>query len=58
MSAEADVVQTELFSRIVPVAYVGQVNLAAAKYWRVMPKLKDSSTVEFIICRDKYFLSA
>ena len=40
--------QTELFSRFLPVAYVGHVNLAAAKHWRVMPKLKDGSTVEFI----------
>ena len=50
--------QTELFSRFLPVAYVGHVNLAAAKHWRVMPKLKDGSTVEFIIFRVQDFLSA
>ena len=50
--------QTELFSRFLPVTYVGYVNLAAAKHWRVMPKLKDGSTVEFTIVRVQGFLSA
>ena len=50
--------QTELFSRFLPVAYAGHVNLAAVKHWRVMPKLKDGSTVEFIIFRIQDFLSA
>ena len=45
-------------ARFLPVAYVGHVNLAAAKQWRVIPKLKDGSTVEFIIFRVQDFLSA
>ena len=50
--------QTELFSRFLPEEYVGNVNLAAAKHWRVMPKLKDGSAVEFTIFHVQDFLSA
>ena len=50
--------QTELFTRFLPVAYVGHVNLAVAKHWRVMSKLKDGSTVRFIIFRVQDVISA
>ena len=50
--------QAELFSRFLPSSYAGHVNLAAEKHWLFMPKWKDGSTVEFIIFRVQYFLSA
>ncbi len=43
--------QTELFSSFLPSTYAGDVNLAAAKPWQLMPHYKDGSTVEFIIFR-------
>ena len=43
--------QTELFSRFLPSAYSGNVNLAATKHWQLMPKYRDGDTVEFNILR-------
>ncbi len=50
--------QTELFSRFLPSSYARHVNLTASKHWRFMPKWKHGSTVELIIFRVHYFLSA
>ena len=50
--------QAELFSRFLPVAYVGHVHLAAEEPWRFMSKWKDGSTVELIMFRVQDFLSA
>ena len=40
--------QTELFSRFLPAAYSGHVNLATTKPWQFMPKCRDGDTVESI----------
>ena len=41
--------QTVLFSRFLPAAYSGNVNLATTKPWQFMPKYRDVDTVEFNI---------
>ena len=50
--------QKELFSHFLTSTYAGDVGLAATKPWWFMPKLKDGDTVEFIIIRVQYFVSA
>ena len=41
--------QAELFSRFLPSAYSGNVNLAAKKSWQFMSKYRDGDTVDLNI---------